>query len=113
MLPHNRSPSVASLQILSGYLLGLLPVASAFQGSCLVCASMSTFYVYQSLPSLHKQGYFPIQDTKFNKSVPELPPLRVKDLPPEAEHNLLVNIVKEMETSQSSATHSRSLKIPI
>ncbi|XP_021732382.1 UDP-glycosyltransferase 76B1-like [Chenopodium quinoa] len=64
------------------------------------CASMSTFYVYHSLPFLREKGYYPLQETKSDEPVPELPPLKVKDLPPEAKHNLLVDIITEMENSQ-------------
>ncbi|KNA24609.1 hypothetical protein SOVF_013890 [Spinacia oleracea] len=64
------------------------------------CASMSTYYIYQSLPFLRAKGYYPLQESKLDEPVPELPPLKVKDLPLEAKHNLLADIMKEMESSQ-------------
>ncbi|XP_057523108.1 UDP-glycosyltransferase 76C2-like [Amaranthus tricolor] len=62
--------------------------------------SMSAYFVYHSLPSLRDKGYYPLQETKFDELVPELPPLKVKDLPPEAGQDLLADTVKETNTSQ-------------
>lgn len=45
--------------------------------------SMLAFLVYDSLPLLQERGYFPLQETKLDETVPEFPPLKIKDLPSE------------------------------
>ncbi|KAL2940424.1 UDP-glycosyltransferase 76B1, partial [Bienertia sinuspersici] len=77
-------------------------VASSFNLPRVVvrCASMYTYYVYHSLPILRQKGYYPLQESKCDEPVPELPPLKIKDLPPETGHELLVDIMTEMESSQ-------------
>ncbi|XP_074279908.1 UDP-glycosyltransferase 76B1-like [Silene latifolia] len=61
---------------------------------------MSAFVLYDSLPMLRQNGYFPLQVAKFDEPVPELPPLKVKDLPPEVQHGILATTVKETKNSQ-------------
>ncbi|XP_052312374.1 UDP-glycosyltransferase 76B1 isoform X1 [Populus trichocarpa] len=43
--------------------------------------SISSFLAFASFPLLRERGYFPIQDSRLEESVQELPPLKVKDLP--------------------------------
>ncbi|XP_031273370.1 UDP-glycosyltransferase 76F1-like [Pistacia vera] len=41
----------------------------------------SSFVVFTAFPFLRERGYLPIQDSKLEEPVVELPPLKVKDLP--------------------------------
>ncbi|KAH9702171.1 UDP-glycosyltransferase 76F1 [Citrus sinensis] len=41
----------------------------------------SSFVVFAAFPLLKERGYFPIQDSKGQEPVVELPPLKIKDLP--------------------------------
>ncbi|KAK1571140.1 hypothetical protein Q3G72_012433 [Acer saccharum] len=41
----------------------------------------SSFVVFAAFPLLRERGYLPIQDSKLEEPVVELPPLKVKDLP--------------------------------
>nr|TKS16731.1 UDP-glucoronosyl/UDP-glucosyl transferase family protein [Populus alba] len=43
--------------------------------------SICSFLAFASFPLLREKGYFPIQDSRLEESVQELPPLKVKDLP--------------------------------
>ncbi|KAK9700065.1 hypothetical protein RND81_08G215100 [Saponaria officinalis] len=61
--------------------------------------SMSSFLVYDSLPSLRQKGYFPLQEAKLDERIPELPHLRVRDLPAEYQHDILGIMVKETNNS--------------
>lgn len=63
--------------------------------------SMSAFVVYDSLPLLRATGYYPLQEAKLDEPVPELPPLKVKDLPPESFHDMLFTLVEDTKTSQA------------
>ncbi|KAH9614890.1 hypothetical protein KSS87_003760 [Heliosperma pusillum] len=62
--------------------------------------SMSAFVVYHSLPSLLQKGYFPLQETKLDEQLPDLSPLKIRDLPTEVQHEILGIMVKEVKTSQ-------------
>lgn len=77
-------------------------VASSFSLPRIVlrCDSIFTFLVHHSLPSLQEKGYYPLQETKLDEPVPDLPPLKVQDLPLEVGHDLVADIVKETKTSQ-------------
>ncbi|XP_010691836.2 UDP-glycosyltransferase 76B1 [Beta vulgaris subsp. vulgaris] len=55
--------------------------------------------LYESLPLLQEKGYFPLQDTRKEEPVLEIPPLKVKDLPPERDHDVLVSMVKETKSN--------------
>ncbi|XP_021769097.1 UDP-glycosyltransferase 76F1-like [Chenopodium quinoa] len=63
--------------------------------------SMSSLLVFSSLPCLREKGYFPPQDHKLNEPLPELPPLKARDLPLEWLHNeRLEALVQETKISQ-------------
>lgn len=62
------------------------------------CGSIVAAYVYESLPLLRENGYFPIQESRLEEPVLELPPLKVKDLPPEAHHQILTSFTKAGRT---------------
>uniref|UniRef100_A0A7C9CYR8 Uncharacterized protein n=1 Tax=Opuntia streptacantha TaxID=393608 RepID=A0A7C9CYR8_OPUST len=51
--------------------------------------------VYDVLPLLREKGYFPLQEARQQEIVPEILPLKVKDLPSEEHHNTLVAMVEE------------------
>ncbi|KNA24606.1 hypothetical protein SOVF_013860 [Spinacia oleracea] len=55
--------------------------------------------LYESLPLLQEKGYFPLQDTQKEEPVLEVPPLKVKDLPPEVHHDVLLSMVKETKNN--------------
>ncbi|OWM87455.1 UDP-glycosyltransferase 76B1-like [Punica granatum] len=65
--------------------------------------SISSFSGFSALLSLHKRGYFPLQDMKLEEPPMELWPLRLKDLPiletenPEELYRLLESMVKELK----------------
>ncbi|KAL9231403.1 hypothetical protein vseg_006635 [Gypsophila vaccaria] len=63
--------------------------------------SVSAFVVYDSLPVLREKGYFPLQEAKLDEPIQELPPLKVRDLPTEIQHEFLSIIVKETQTSHA------------
>ncbi|GMH04242.1 hypothetical protein Nepgr_006081 [Nepenthes gracilis] len=44
-------------------------------------SNMSSFVVYAALPLLREKGYLPVRDPQSEEPVPELPPLKVKDIP--------------------------------
>ncbi|XP_057954728.1 UDP-glucose iridoid glucosyltransferase-like [Malania oleifera] len=44
-------------------------------------SSVAAAVAYEALPRLHREGFLPIQDSLLQDSVPELHPLRFKDLP--------------------------------
>ncbi|KNA24610.1 hypothetical protein SOVF_013900 [Spinacia oleracea] len=56
------------------------------------------FVLYDSVPLLRQKGYYPIQESEQEEAVSEIPPLKVKDLPPEAIHDTLAVVVKEAKT---------------
>ncbi|KAL9231401.1 hypothetical protein vseg_006633 [Gypsophila vaccaria] len=62
---------------------------------------MSAFVVYEALPLLREKGYYPIQEAKLDEPVPELPPLKFRDLPAEVQHDILAITVRETRTSQA------------
>ncbi|KAL9231402.1 hypothetical protein vseg_006634 [Gypsophila vaccaria] len=68
--------------------------------------SVSAFVVYDSLPSLRQKGYFPLQEAKLDERIPELPPLKVRDLPAECQHDILGTIVKETNNSHGVICNS-------
>ncbi|KAL3718859.1 hypothetical protein ACJRO7_003895 [Eucalyptus globulus] len=43
-------------------------------------SSISSFLAFCALPLMQEKGYLPIQDSRLEEAVPELPPLKVKDL---------------------------------
>lgn len=53
--------------------------------------------LYDALPLLRGKGYFPLQDARQEDPVPEVPPLKVKDLTSEAHHDSLVAMVNEIK----------------
>ncbi|XP_021763872.1 UDP-glycosyltransferase 76B1-like [Chenopodium quinoa] len=88
--------------------------------------SISALLVYLSLPSLREKGYLPARDSNLDETLPELSPLKVRDLPLEWQHHLLEALIREIETSHgvicntfeelesySMAQVKRSLPIPI
>ncbi|KAI4299478.1 hypothetical protein L6164_032937 [Bauhinia variegata] len=68
-------------------------------------SGLSSFLVFAAFPLLREKSYFPVQDSRLEESVQELPPLRVKDLPVintkenEEYHNVLCNLVNETMAS--------------
>ncbi|XP_021769077.1 UDP-glycosyltransferase 76F1-like [Chenopodium quinoa] len=62
--------------------------------------------VYLSMPSLREKGYLPPQDHKLDEPLPELPPLKVRDLPLPLLHELLETVVHEFKTSQGVICNS-------
>ncbi|XP_030526726.1 UDP-glycosyltransferase 76B1-like [Rhodamnia argentea] len=43
-------------------------------------SSISSFLAFCALPLMREKGYLPLQDSRLEDAVPELPPLKVKDL---------------------------------
>ncbi|KAL6327330.1 hypothetical protein AAG906_018783 [Vitis piasezkii] len=68
-------------------------------------SSVSSFLAVAAMPYLQKSGYLPIKDSQLESSVPELLPLKVKDLPvintrnPEDFYQLFVSAIKETKAS--------------
>ncbi|KAJ9160236.1 hypothetical protein P3X46_025657 [Hevea brasiliensis] len=68
-------------------------------------SNISSFLVYAALPLLLEKGYIPIKDSQLEEPVPELPPLKVKDLPGvktrdvEDFYHLLAELVNETKAS--------------
>lgn len=66
---------------------------------------VSSFVAFSAFPFLREKGYLPIQESKLEEPIAELPPLRVKDLPvvkteePEKYYELICRFVKETKTS--------------
>ncbi|KAF8397414.1 hypothetical protein HHK36_016330 [Tetracentron sinense] len=67
--------------------------------------SVASFLALHSFPLLLQKGYLPKQDSQLEEPVPELPPLKVKDIPVMATHDpkimyqLVASISKEMKAS--------------
>ncbi|KAE9598762.1 hypothetical protein Lal_00022662 [Lupinus albus] len=65
----------------------------------------SSFVVFASFPLLRQKGYLPVQESRLEEPVVELPPLKVKDLPkmesrdPEAFYKLVCRFVDECKAS--------------
>ncbi|KAL1336895.1 UDP-glycosyltransferase 76F1 [Arachis hypogaea] len=65
----------------------------------------TSFVVFASIPLLRENGYFPIQESRLDEPVVELPPLKVKDLPwfetrdPELFYNLTSSIFDSLKAS--------------
>ncbi|KAL7229019.1 hypothetical protein ACSBR2_007670 [Camellia fascicularis] len=59
------------------------PVADCLKLSRLVLRTggVSSYVAFAAFPTLFEKGYFPVQDSRLEEPIPELPPLRVKDLP--------------------------------
>ncbi|KAH9602469.1 hypothetical protein KSS87_001060 [Heliosperma pusillum] len=62
--------------------------------------SVSTFVVYESLQVFKDEGYFPLQESRSDEPMLEIPPFKFGDLPPEVQHELIETIVKETKNSQ-------------
>lgn len=77
-------------------------VAASFNLPRLVLrtGSMTALLIYCSLSSLREKGYLPVQDNNLDEPVPELPPLKVEDLPSEWQLEILEALVRETKTSQ-------------
>ncbi|KAL8119723.1 hypothetical protein AgCh_016994 [Apium graveolens] len=66
---------------------------------------VSSFLAFAAFPVLQQKGYLLDQDSRLEELVPELPPLRVKDLPliktnnPETLYQLVEDMVKEAKSS--------------
>lgn len=71
----------------------------------LLTSSVSSFLAFAALPFLPEKGYLPIQESRLEEPVQELPPLKVKDLPvidtrnAEDLYQLLSRMVKETKAS--------------
>ncbi|KAK1364942.1 UDP-glycosyltransferase 76B1 [Heracleum sosnowskyi] len=82
-------------------------VAKSFQLPRLVLRTggVSSFLAFAAFPVLQQKGYLLDQDSRLEELVPELPPLRVKDLPliktnnPETLYQLVEGMVKETKAS--------------
>ncbi|CAK7325779.1 unnamed protein product [Dovyalis caffra] len=65
----------------------------------------SSFRVFTAFPLLKEKGYLPIQESRLEETVAELPPIKVKDLPvinsrdPESVYELVVSMVNETKAS--------------
>ncbi|TKY47494.1 UDP-glycosyltransferase 76F1 [Spatholobus suberectus] len=65
----------------------------------------SSFLVFASFPLLKEKGYLPVQESRLEEPVEDLPPLKVKDLPkfqsqdPEAFYKLVCQFVEECKAS--------------
>nr|KYP37559.1 Cytokinin-N-glucosyltransferase 2 [Cajanus cajan] len=65
----------------------------------------SSFLVFASFPLLRQKGYLPVQESRLEEPVVDLPPLKVKDLPkfpsqdPEAFYKLVCRFVEECKAS--------------
>ncbi|KAK4403333.1 UDP-glycosyltransferase 76F1 [Sesamum angolense] len=82
-------------------------VAKSFQLQRFVLrtSGVSAFRTFSSFPLLQEKGYLPIQDSRLEEPVAELPPLRVKDLPvinvPDLDkfYELIASLIEEAKTS--------------
>ncbi|KAJ0102927.1 hypothetical protein Patl1_06490 [Pistacia atlantica] len=84
-IPENLSESEASTTDLA-VLVQLLNTKSVAENlklpmMVLRTSGASSFVVFTAFPFLRERGYLPIQDSKLEEPVVELPPLKVKDLP--------------------------------
>ncbi|KAI3987114.1 hypothetical protein MKX01_036904 [Papaver californicum] len=80
-------------------------------------SSPTSFVVFAAYPLLLQKNYLPIQDSGLEKPVPELPPLRVKDLPtikikdPELLYELVIQMIERTKSSSGLIFNSfESLK---
>ncbi|GAV56821.1 UDPGT domain-containing protein [Cephalotus follicularis] len=68
-------------------------------------SSVCSFLAFAAFPLLHEKGILPIQDSQFELSIPELQPLKVKDLPvietrnPDALNQLISGMVSQTKAS--------------
>uniref|UniRef100_A0A2N9FSQ5 Glycosyltransferase n=1 Tax=Fagus sylvatica TaxID=28930 RepID=A0A2N9FSQ5_FAGSY len=68
-------------------------------------SNLSSFLAFVALPRLREKGYLPIQESRLEEPVQELPPLKVKDIPvintrnTEDQYQLLSGMVKETRAS--------------
>ncbi|XP_058781866.1 UDP-glycosyltransferase 76B1-like [Vicia villosa] len=82
-------------------------VATSFKLPRLVLRTggASSFVAYAAFPDLREKGYIPIQESKLEDEVTELPPLRVKDLPmintkePDKYYEIICNSVNKTKAS--------------
>ncbi|KAL0341334.1 UNVERIFIED_CONTAM: UDP-glycosyltransferase 76F1 [Sesamum radiatum] len=82
-------------------------VAKSFQLQRFVLrtSGVSAFRTFSSFPLLQEKGYLPIQDSRLEEPVAELPPLRVEDLPvinvPDLDkfYELIASLIEEAKTS--------------
>ncbi|XP_058781865.1 UDP-glycosyltransferase 76B1-like [Vicia villosa] len=82
-------------------------VATSFELPRLVLrtAGASSFVAFAAIPVLREKGYIPIQESKLEDEVTELPPLRLKDLPmintkePDKYYQVLCNFVNKTKAS--------------
>ncbi|GAB4831859.1 hypothetical protein Ancab_005875 [Ancistrocladus abbreviatus] len=68
-------------------------------------SNISSFVIFAAVPLLRQKGYLPIQDSRLEEPIPELPPLKVKDIPaastryPEAVYELISRMCGETKAS--------------
>ncbi|RZC76002.1 hypothetical protein C5167_001279 [Papaver somniferum] len=68
-------------------------------------SSPTSFVVFAAYPLLLQKGYLPVQDSELEKPVPELSPLKVKDLPtiktkdPELLYELVIQMIEKTKSS--------------
>ncbi|XAR66225.1 Cytokinin 7-beta-glucosyltransferase [Bertholletia excelsa] len=66
---------------------------------------VSSFVAFAAFPLLLQKSYLPVQESRLEEPVPELPPLRVKDLPvintgnPEILYKIVADMVRETKAS--------------
>ncbi|CAH8358829.1 unnamed protein product [Eruca vesicaria subsp. sativa] len=71
----------------------------------LITSGVASFYAFAAYPLLRDKHYLPIQDSRLDELVTELPPLRVKDLPvmetnePEELYRAVNNMVEGAKSS--------------
>ncbi|XP_044467490.1 UDP-glycosyltransferase 76B1-like [Mangifera indica] len=74
--------------------------------------SVSSFLVFAAFPLLREKGYMPAQDCEPEAPVPELPPLRVKDIPvfetriPETLHQVQLGLINQTRVSSGCIWNS-------
>ncbi|XP_058109366.1 UDP-glycosyltransferase 76B1-like [Magnolia sinica] len=72
----------------------------------LVTCNATSYVTISSIPMLHQKGYYPIEDPNSEVPVPEIPPLRVKDLPvppPSTVGTFLQLIVRQISATRASS----------
>ncbi|KAK7305819.1 hypothetical protein VNO77_43731 [Canavalia gladiata] len=83
------------------------PIANSLQLPRIVLRTggVSSFVAFAAFPFLRQKGYIPIQESKLEEALEELPPLRLKDLPmintkePEKYYELLCRFINETKAS--------------
>ncbi|KAK1437087.1 hypothetical protein QVD17_02872 [Tagetes erecta] len=83
-------------------------VATNLNVRSIVFRSCSASYMpaFLALPKLHQQAHLPVQDTMLHKLVPDLYPLRYKDLP---FNNTSTEVLKEMLTLSNHITNPSAI----